>query len=94
MISRGSELLLLVPSMTGIVGSLVLPILGAVPDGALILFSGLGPDAQNQVLVLPSAVAWGCMQAAVLCTCMCVWVVCVRVQASWTVPSCVPVQAL
>lgn len=57
MISRGSELLLLVPSMTGIVGSLVLPILGAVPDGALILFSGLGPDAQNQLNVGVGALA-------------------------------------
>lgn len=62
MISDGSELLLLVPSLkgspksslsdtisTGIVGSIVLPVLGAVPDGAIILFSGLGDDAQNQV---------------------------------------------
>ena len=31
----GSELLLLVPSLAGIVGSVVLPILGAVPDGEL-----------------------------------------------------------
>jgi Ca2+/Na+ antiporter len=43
MISDGSELLLLVPSMKDIVGSVVLPILGAVPDGAIVLFSGLGP---------------------------------------------------
>ena len=33
MLSDGSELLLLVPSIAGIVGSVVLPILGAVPDG-------------------------------------------------------------
>eukprot|EP01061_Rhynchopus_euleeides_P030381 TRINITY_DN504_c0_g2_i1.p1 TRINITY_DN504_c0_g2~~TRINITY_DN504_c0_g2_i1.p1 ORF type:complete len:625 (+),score=229.71 TRINITY_DN504_c0_g2_i1:48-1877(+) len=39
MISEGSELLLLTP-FKGIVGSIVLPILGAVPDGAIILFSG------------------------------------------------------
>jgi hypothetical protein len=43
MISDGSELLLLIPSVAGIVGSVVLPILGAVPDGAIVLFSGLGP---------------------------------------------------
>jgi hypothetical protein len=73
LISDGSELLLLVPSLkgvraprarlrvspfffcharshlAGIVGSVVLPILGAVPDGAIVLFSGLGPDAQSQV---------------------------------------------
>ena len=35
MLSDGSELLLLVPSMAGIVGSNVLPILAAVPDGAI-----------------------------------------------------------
>lgn len=41
-ISEGSELLLLVPSLAGVVGSVVLPVLGAVPDGAIVLFSGLG----------------------------------------------------
>lgn len=43
LIGEGSELLLLVPSMAGLVGGVVLPLLGAVPDGAIILFSGLGP---------------------------------------------------
>ncbi len=33
LISDGSELLLLVPALAGVVGSIVLPILGAVPDG-------------------------------------------------------------
>merc|ERR1719414_2459897 len=51
LIASGSELLLLFPSVAGIVGSIVLPILGAVPDGMMVLFSGLGPDAQNQVSV-------------------------------------------
>jgi len=49
LISDGSEFLLLVPSLAGLVGSIVLPILGAVPDGMMTLCSGLGPDAQNQV---------------------------------------------
>ena len=57
MLSEGSELLLLVPSLSGIVGSVVLPILGAVPDGAIMLFSGLGPDAQNQLSVGVGALA-------------------------------------
>ena len=57
MLSEGSELLLLVPSLAGIVGSVVLPILGAVPDGAIMLFSGLGPDAQNQLSVGVGALA-------------------------------------
>ena len=57
MISNGSELLLLVPSLAGIVGSCVLPVLGAVPDGAIVLFSGLGPDAQEQLDVGVGALA-------------------------------------
>jgi len=57
MISDGSELLLLIPSAAGLVGSCVLPILGAVPDGMMVLFSGLGPDAQNQVSVGVGALA-------------------------------------
>uniref|UniRef100_A0A7S2SXU0 EF-hand domain-containing protein n=1 Tax=Rhizochromulina marina TaxID=1034831 RepID=A0A7S2SXU0_9STRA len=57
MISDGSELLLLVPSVAGIVGSCVLPVLGAVPDGMIVLFSGLGPDAQQQLDVGVGALA-------------------------------------
>jgi hypothetical protein len=48
LISEGSELLLLVPSMAGLVGGVVLPLLGAVPDGAIILFSGLGDKETAQ----------------------------------------------
>ncbi|KAL7575815.1 hypothetical protein ACA910_003139 [Epithemia clementina (nom. ined.)] len=48
LISEGSELLLLVPSMAGLVGGVVLPLLGAVPDGAIILFSGLGSKQEAQ----------------------------------------------
>mmetsp|Transcript_148979 Transcript_148979/g.415139 ORF Transcript_148979/g.415139 Transcript_148979/m.415139 type:complete len:521 (-) Transcript_148979:151-1713(-) len=57
LISGGSELLLFFPPVAGIVGSIVLPILGAVPDGVMVLFSGLGPDAQNQVSVGVGALA-------------------------------------
>ncbi|KAF1333699.1 Ca2 :cation antiporter, partial [Globisporangium splendens] len=57
LISDGSELLLLVPAMAGIVGSVVLPVLGAVPDGAIVLFSGMGPDAQEQMSVGVGALA-------------------------------------
>ena len=56
-ISDGSELLLLVPSLSGIVGTVVLPILGAVPDGMMVMFSCLGDDAQNQVAVGVGALA-------------------------------------
>lgn len=57
LIAHGSELLLLVPSLRGIVGSVVLPILGAVPDGAIVLFSGLGPNAQEELAVGVGALA-------------------------------------
>mmetsp|Transcript_97861 Transcript_97861/g.204049 ORF Transcript_97861/g.204049 Transcript_97861/m.204049 type:complete len:592 (-) Transcript_97861:108-1883(-) len=57
LLSDGSELLLLVPSLAPIVGSVVLPVLGAVPDGMMVLFSGMGPDAQNQVSVGVGALA-------------------------------------
>jgi hypothetical protein len=33
---------MLIPSMAGLVGGVVLPLLGAVPDGAIMLFSGIG----------------------------------------------------
>ena len=57
LIKDGSELLLLIPSLAGVVGSIVLPVLGAVPDGAIVIFSGLGPDAQTQVAVGVGALA-------------------------------------
>jgi len=59
LIGQGSELLLLVPSMAGLVGGVVLPLLGAVPDGAIILFSGLGSieDAQESLSVGIGALA-------------------------------------
>ncbi len=57
MISDGSELLLLLPEIAPIVGSVVIPILGAVPDGAIVLFSGLGPNAQKQLSVGVGALA-------------------------------------
>lgn len=51
MLSDGSELLLLVPSMAGIVGSVVLPILAAVPNGAILGGkSGLSPHAMAGTL--------------------------------------------
>ncbi len=57
MISEGSELLLLVPSLAGVVGSVVLPVLGAVPDGAIVLFSGMGDNAQEELTVGVGALA-------------------------------------
>lgn len=57
LLSDGSELLLLVPSINGIVGTVVLPVLGAVPDGMMVFFSCLGEDAQEQVGVGVGALA-------------------------------------
>jgi Ca2+/Na+ antiporter len=50
LISDGAEMLLEVSNPV-VVGGLVLPILGALPDAAMILVSGLGPDAQEQLSV-------------------------------------------
>ncbi|KAI5058481.1 hypothetical protein GOP47_0026651 [Adiantum capillus-veneris] len=53
MLSDGSELLLTVLD-PGLIGGLLLPILGALPDSILIMVSGLGgstSEAQQQVLV-------------------------------------------
>lgn len=46
LIADGTELLLLIPSIAPVIGSLVLPVLGAVPDGTIVLFSGMGPTDQ------------------------------------------------
>ncbi|CAD7930745.1 unnamed protein product [Amoebophrya sp. A25] len=51
MISEGSELLLLVPAIADVVGSVILPVLGAVPDGTMVLVSGLGPGASTEIYV-------------------------------------------
>lgn len=48
LISDGSELLMLVPSLSSVVGSIVLPVLGAVPDGCMVAFSG---NSQKEVAV-------------------------------------------
>lgn len=57
LISDGSELLLLVPELAGLVGSVVLPVLGAVPDGCIVLFSGMGENAQAELSVGVGALA-------------------------------------
>lgn len=57
LISDGSELLLLVPSISGMVGSVVLPVLGAVPDSLMVLFSGLSENPQATVAVGVGALA-------------------------------------
>lgn len=38
-------------------GSVVLPVLGAVPDGAIVLFSGMGKDADKKLSVGVGALA-------------------------------------
>lgn len=52
-ISDGAELLLDVGVPASIVGGIILPLLGAVPDSAIIIVSGMGPieDAQRKLSV-------------------------------------------
>lgn len=48
----------LVPAVMKLMtGSVVLPILGAVPDGCIVLFSGLGPNAEEELAVGIGALA-------------------------------------
>lgn len=59
-ISNGAELLQVVPWLGDVVGSVLLPILGAVPDGAIILFSGLAGEraaAQEELSIGVGALA-------------------------------------
>merc|ERR1712166_595867 len=48
-IGDGAEELELIDSIKGIVGALIIPILGAVPDGAIVLFSGMGDNAKEEL---------------------------------------------
>lgn len=75
MISDGSELLLLVPECAGLVGSLVIPMLGSVPEGVLILVSGMGPreDAQKSVSVGVGTIAGSTILLLTLPWSMAVW---------------------
>jgi len=57
MIGAGAELLMLCKKWAPLVGSIVVPILGAVPDGMMVLCSGLGDDAQEQIQIGVGALA-------------------------------------
>jgi len=72
LIAGGSEMLQLVPPIAGIVGSIVLPILGAVPDGMMVLFSGVGPKAQETV-----AVGIGALAGSTVMLLTIPWVICI-----------------
>mmetsp|Transcript_15731 Transcript_15731/g.28515 ORF Transcript_15731/g.28515 Transcript_15731/m.28515 type:complete len:564 (-) Transcript_15731:175-1866(-) len=75
LISEGSDLLLLIPSLAGLVGSVVLPLLGAVPDGAIMLFSGLGDveEAQKTLSVGVGALAGSTIMLLTVPWALCVY---------------------
>jgi len=58
-IAEGGELLLLIPRVAPLIGSVILPILGALPDATLVIFSGLGPIqvAQQKISIGIGALA-------------------------------------
>jgi len=63
----GAELLLDLGLPAGIIGGVVLPLLGAVPDSAMIVFSGMGgtkEEAQQQI-----DVGMGCVCIGVIVDC-------------------------
>ena len=51
LIFDGSEYLLLIPSISGIVGTIILPVLAAVPDAAIVIYSGISDQAQASIEV-------------------------------------------
>lgn len=51
LISDGAELLLDLGLPAGLIGGIVLPLLGAVPDAAIIIVSGLKPNPQKELSV-------------------------------------------
>ena len=55
----GSELLIFVPGMSSVVGSVVLPILGQLPIILLSIFAGFGADAQAELEVGVGGLAGG-----------------------------------
>ena len=66
---------MLVPSLRGLVGGVVLPILGAVPDGAIMLFSGLGDieSAQESLSVGVGALAGSTIMLLTVSWSLCVF---------------------
>lgn len=63
LLSHGSELLLLIPEYSGIVGTIVLPVVGQLPDAVLVLFSGMGSrkTAQKSLDIGVGALAGSCV---------------------------------
>lgn len=74
LISDGSELLMLVLS-PGLVGGLVLPVMGAIPDGAVVLFSGIG-GSSPQVQLNNLGVGVGTLAGSTIMLLTIPWAVC------------------
>ena len=55
----GTELLIFIPGMSNIVGSIVLPVLGQLPMILLSIFAGFGAEAQAELEVGVGALAGG-----------------------------------
>jgi len=73
-ISEGSDLLLLVPSLAGFVGGTFIPLLGALPEGAIMLVSGLGDLDKAQVTL---SVGIGTLAGSTIMLLTVPWILCV-----------------
>lgn len=73
-ISEGSDLLLLVPSLAGFVGGTIIPLLGALPEGAIMLVSGLG-DVDKAQLTL--SIGIGTLAGSTIMLLTVPWILCV-----------------
>jgi len=72
LIADGSELLACVLD-PGLVGGLLLPVMGAVPDCAIVLFSGLGDNAQESLKVGVGTLAGSTIMLLTLPWFACAW---------------------
>lgn len=57
LMSEGAELLVFIPTLSGVVGSIVVPVMGQFPDIFIIIYSCFGNDAQDQLAVGVGALA-------------------------------------
>jgi hypothetical protein len=59
LMATGSELLIFIPAISGIVGSVIIPIIAQAIDAFIIIFSCIGANAQNELKIGVGALAGG-----------------------------------
>jgi len=57
LMATGSELLIFIPAISGVVGSVIIPIIAQIIDAFIIIFSCIGSNAQNELKIGVGALA-------------------------------------